>query len=43
MEKYAPVIGSSDHKEEVALARELGALFFEQYKRVKRLAEVGDS
>ena len=38
VEKYAPIIGSGDPEAEVALARELGSLFREQYQSVERMA-----
>jgi ABC-type Fe3+ transport system substrate-binding protein len=38
MEKYAPIIGSGDPEAEVVLARELGAVFREQYRTVELLA-----
>ena len=37
-EQYAPIIGSGDPEAEVALARELGEIFREQYRAVTRLA-----
>jgi hypothetical protein len=38
LEKYAPIIGSGDPEAEVVLARELGAVFREQYRTVELLA-----
>jgi iron(III) transport system substrate-binding protein len=39
LERYAPIIGSGGPEAEVALARELGAVFREQYKKAERLAK----
>ena len=39
VEKYAPIIGSGDPEAEVALARELGELFRQHYRKVQLLAK----